>query len=265
MAGKLIDETILHMNTENILQSIADNVYLIEEYDDATIQAIFDTLTPEELAYYESLIQDGTVSDKRLFSSKHITELIEKVLEDSKTYTNESVAKKLTTVIATDVSEVVAENTLYLILKDADNNIYEQYMLINNAPVSLGTTTVDLSSVYTKDEVDTKLDAKIDKTSIATTLSAIPSDELVVSEKLLKDELDKVSAGSGTSINTTTSINDQSTDNEVPTAKATYDYVTSVVPTKTSQLQNDSNFLTEVIIPTVEPTTKVSGSIWLVR
>ena len=55
--------------------------------------------------------------------------------------------------------------------------------------------------------------------------------------------------------------------------KTTYDDLATAVankadskniPTKTSQLINDSGYLTETVIPSTEPSTKVTGSIWLV-
>lgn len=54
------------------------------------------------------------------------------------------------------VDEVVNENILYLIPNDDedDENIYNEYMLINNNVELIGGSKIDLSSYYTKEDVN---------------------------------------------------------------------------------------------------------------
>lgn len=54
------------------------------------------------------------------------------------------------------VDEVVNENTLYLIPNDDedDENIYNEYMLINNNVELVGGSKIDLSNYYTKEDVN---------------------------------------------------------------------------------------------------------------
>lgn len=76
---------------------------------------------------------------------------------------------KLTAVIVTELpTENISTSTIYLIAVEDQENVYMQYMYINNAFATLGTTAIDLSNVYTKAEVDSKLNDKADKDSIPT-------------------------------------------------------------------------------------------------
>lgn len=76
---------------------------------------------------------------------------------------------KLTAVIVTELpTENISTSTIYLIAVEDQENVYIQYMYINNAFATLGTTAIDLSNVYTKAEVDSKLNDKADKDSIPT-------------------------------------------------------------------------------------------------
>lgn len=68
--------------------------------------------------------------------------------------------------------EVVAElplvgqsNIIYLVPKSVPNvdNIYDEYVWINNAYEHIGDTEIDLSNYYTKSETDTLLALKQDK------------------------------------------------------------------------------------------------------
>lgn len=74
---------------------------------------------------------------------------------------------KVTTKIVTELPTTdIDTSTIYLIAEQGKDNVYMQYMYINNEWASLGTTAVDLTNMYTKTEVDTKLDNKADKNEI---------------------------------------------------------------------------------------------------
>ena len=192
---KIITDELLKLQTEKVLQVIADNVYQEEEYLDQEIDGMFDA-TPQEISYYESLINPDVVSENRLWSSKTIDEKLASAILEANKYTDQASTRNLTTEIVSSTADVTKENVLYLILSDASNNTYEQYMLIGGTAAALGSTQVDLSNIYNKSEVDTKLDVKANKSEVlsmdsvqATTGSE--TNDTVYTSKLTKDELDK--------------------------------------------------------------------------
>lgn len=60
-------------------------------------------------------------------------------------------------------TEDIDTNTIYMVLKSvpSTNNIYDEYMYINNAWELIGTTEVDLSNYYTKTESDNRYEPKL--------------------------------------------------------------------------------------------------------
>ena len=82
----------------------------------------------------------------------------------SKTYVDNLMSgavKRL--VVQTLPTDNIDANTIYMILKSAPttNNIYDEYMYINNAWELIGSTEVDLSNYYTKTESDNKYQNKL--------------------------------------------------------------------------------------------------------
>ena len=192
---KIITDELLKLQTEKVLQVIADNVYQEEEYLEQEIDDMFDA-TPQEISYYESLINPDVVSENRLWSSKTIDEKLASAILEANKYTDQASTRNLTTEIVSSTADVTKENVLYLILSDASTNTYEQYMLIGGTATALGSTQVDLSNIYNKSEVDTKLGDKANKSEVlsmdsvqATTGSE--TNDTVYTSKLTKDELDK--------------------------------------------------------------------------
>lgn len=80
---------------------------------------------------------------------------------------------KLSKKIITAESEIVDENTLYLLLIDSTNNVYQQWLLIDGSPVMVGTTEMSLDSVYTKDEADVKFGLKTVSDTLVTEVAGI--------------------------------------------------------------------------------------------
>ena len=226
---KIITDELLKLQTEKVLQVIADNVYQEEEYLEQEIDDMFDA-TPQEISYYESLINPDVVSENRLWSSKTIDEKLASAILEANKYTDQASTRNLTTEIVSSTADVTKENVLYLILSDASTNTYEQYMLIGGTATALGSTQVDLSNIYNKSEIDSKLDDKANKSEVlsmdsvqATTGSE--TNDTVYTSKLTKDELDK-KANDGEVLKKTDiskTINSTSTDDTVPTNKAVYD------------------------------------------
>ena len=103
------------------------------------------------------LLNDLTPSQKTVYSSYKVTELINALGENLQTYVNTSLGalthlKKeiVQTVPTVDTAE---EDTIYLLKNDEDGG-YSQYLLINGVVENLGSTTA--INAYTKTETDAK-------------------------------------------------------------------------------------------------------------
>lgn len=149
-------------------------------------------------------------------------------------YTKEQVddlLSKLNTLKIQKVDVLPTKNidpkTLYLvpITPGELNNGYAEYLYINNQWEKIGTTTVDLSQYYTKSQVDDKLAEKQDALTIDNALSDTSTNP--VENKAIKSAIDLKA--------------DTSTVNAALNDKADKDDI----PTKTSDLKNDSNFIAD--------------------
>ena len=259
---KIITDELLKLQTEKVLQVIADNVYQEEEYLEQEIDDMFDA-TPQEISYYESLINPDVVSENRLWSSKTIDEKLASAILEANKYTDQASTRNLTTEIVSSTADVTKENVLYLILSDASTNTYEQYMLIGGTATALGSTKVDLSNIYNKSEIDSKLDDKANKSEVLSVDKVLVSAgsegaDSGYSSKLTQDELDNKATATDVVDNLTstdtgkplsanqgkvlkdevdlkanddkvvkktdisTTIDSSSTNNQVPSAKAIY-------------------------------------------
>ena len=73
-------------------------------------------------------------------------------------------------VVQTLPTQDISTTTIYLVPKSTaqTDNVYDEYIYVNNSWELIGTTAVDLSNYYTKTEVDNKLSAKANSTDLAT-------------------------------------------------------------------------------------------------
>lgn len=83
-----------------------------------------------------------------------LTKYDEKIKEYIKT--NIGNIDKLTREKVDDVSKVVKENVIYMVPNNSgkSGNIYDEYMLLDGKVELIGSTKVDLSNYYTKEEID---------------------------------------------------------------------------------------------------------------
>lgn len=90
----------------------------------------------------------------------------------SETYTQAEVNSLIGAISTIDIQVVeelpttdISTTTIYLVPIETseENNVYEEYIYVNNSWELIGTTQVDLSDYYTKTQVDDLLDDKVDK------------------------------------------------------------------------------------------------------
>lgn len=113
------------------------------------------SLNESQLQTLASIIADSEVRlDKTYSSSKIYTEL-QNNLDLSKKYTLEQVGKasKASYKVVTGTSEMTEQSYIYLVANASSS--YDMYIVEDNGkPTKIGDTSIDLSSYYTKAEVD---------------------------------------------------------------------------------------------------------------
>ena len=127
------------------------------EFDELT-KADIDALLgfdEKELEYLAKVINDSTVQlDKTYSSSKIYTEL-QNVLDMSKAYTLAEISKAsgASYKVVTSTSDMTDVRFIYLL---ANGDTYDMYIYEEdtNTATKIGDTAIELSNVYTKDEVD---------------------------------------------------------------------------------------------------------------
>lgn len=88
-------------------------------------------------------------------------------------------------------TEDIDPDTIYMVPRSTTepNNVYDEYMYINDAWEKIGSTEVDLSNYYTKTQVDSSLADKVNKTSIVSSVSASSTNEQIPGAKLFYDTI----------------------------------------------------------------------------
>lgn len=132
-----------------------------------------------------------TYVDDSVSTKANITDVYAKTETYSQTEINELIKnlnkleKKISDTVPTP--DEAKENVLYLVKND--QGVYIQYIKIGNEVVELGSTETDLSDYYTKEQTNTELDKKVDKTSITQVLTNLSTETQIPSAKLLYDSL----------------------------------------------------------------------------
>lgn len=102
-----------------------------------------------------------------------------------------------------------------------DNNIYDEFIWVNNAWEQIGSTAVDLSDYYKKGEVDGKLALKADKSEIPTKVGDLQNDKGFIDKSV------------------------SNLDNYYTKTKIDTDYATKgEIPTNNNQLANGAGYIT---------------------
>ena len=143
-------------------------------------------------------------------------------------------------------------DTIYLLrVRQQGNDLYQEYFWINNAWELIG--GIDLTDYYTKTEVNTLLTAKADVSAIPTKTSDLTNDSnFAVDANYVhtdnnyttaeKNKLAGIAAGAEVNVQSNWTQTNSSADDFIKNKPS--------IPTKTSDLTNDSGFITTAAIPT---------------
>ena len=190
--SKIIDSKVLQELTNKLQDIINNYCWIFENNSDEDIESLFD-VTGEEISYYSSLIKDDQVSKNFLHSSKQIADDIAKAILDANEY-SESLIKIISTIKLSYVTSLptsdISENTIY-ILKAVDGASNDTLNLYNEANgwTNIGEFNISLDDNYTKSETDSLLNDKIDKTSISKTIDENSSDDEIPTSKAVNDRV----------------------------------------------------------------------------
>ena len=143
-------------------------------------------------------IDDNNVKTNGTYSSKKIEDVNESIRTELKKYADDLVKGIITGITIEIASEQptldnTTPNKIYLYEIDNENHIYQQYLRTDTLLVKLGTTSIDLSNYYTKDEIDNKgfltehqdISGKQDKLKIGTNITI--SDDNTISATEIDD------------------------------------------------------------------------------
>lgn len=146
-----------------------------------------------------------------------------------------------------DVLPTIGEAGKRYLIKDTTDNRYEEYIYINNQWNDIGSSDdVNLNNYYNKTEVDALLTGKADVSALPTKTSDLTNDSLFVDKDT--DQL--------TNYTKTTALNNALNLKADKSTTYTKDEVndkldlkadTDDIPTKTSDLTNDSGFITKAV------------------
>lgn len=134
---------------------VADTIKPFNDGDFPIVEAI-DVITSSGVKLQivlDNLIDDSNSSNTSTYSSNKILALIHAIETGLKIEIVEELPL-----------EDIDEHTIYLLPKEdeTENDIYDEYMYVQGAWERIGSTRIDLSNYYTKDEVDALLDGKVD-------------------------------------------------------------------------------------------------------
>lgn len=207
----------------------------------------------------------GTITDQRDLVNLIASDLVNYYLK-TETYSKSEVDSLISTVSSLNIQVVatlpttdISTSTIYLVPKTGStNDIYNEYIYVNSNWELIGTTEIDLSNYYTSTEVDTLLGSKQDTLVSGTNIKTINNTSLLGSGNI------SISGGSGTSDYNALENRPQINGVTLTGDKSTSD-LGITIPTATSDLTNDSNFVADASYThtdnnyTTAEQTKLSG------
>jgi len=139
------------------------------------------------IAAKENVINDDTASTSMTYSSSKILQLIAAINEFS------------IKIVETLPSEAIQTKTIYFVPKDTleNDDIYDEYIYINDTWEHIGSTAVDLSDYYKKSEVDIKINNI--NTGLANVVSTVNKHANKINVTSKYGNIDKLAEFTGTS------------------------------------------------------------------
>ena len=206
----------------------------------------------------------------------------------TKVYVDDTIVEAIRNVKTTDFktaevlpTENISTNTIYLISKEAaENNIYEEYIYVNNSWEKIGETDVDLSQYYTKEDIDDKgyltnhqdishLATKEELPTVPTNISAFNNDKGYLTSFEETDPLFKASPSANITNNDIDNWNNKSEFSgsyndldDKPTIPTVPDHVKSITETEISKWNSMRNIYTSTSSPS--DSDGVNGDIWII-
>ena len=212
---KVVTDSVLKKAITEVLQVVAENTFNFVEYESDEVNALFDG-TPEQISYYESIINDSLNSENRLWSSKKIADEVAKAIMDSNAYADGLITNisSIELKYVTSLPATGNANTIY-ILKSTTSDPDTLNLYNDGAWIKIGDFNINLDSYATTDYVNTKLADKANSSEVLAvdkmqTTTGSETNDTVYSSKLTKDELDgKVDKTSILTANYTSATDDQ--------------------------------------------------------
>ena len=159
---KIITDAIFKSAIEKILTEISDYIYVEEPYTKPEIDDMFDA-TSQEIDYYSSLINDGMISENRLWSAKKISEELAKCILESNAYTDgllsniSSIELKYVTALPVDN---ISSNTIYILKSSVETEPDTLNLYDGTQWTEIGKFEFDMSGYVTTDDMNTELGKK---------------------------------------------------------------------------------------------------------
>ena len=120
----------------------------------ADIDELMSSVAQTTWSYLAEIIVDDIISTRKTWSSNKINTMLNTTLENANQYTLEQLAHFSTASykLASSTAEVVDRDYMYLIPISGSTDGYDIYVLVDDTPTKVGTSEVNLSDYFTKDE-----------------------------------------------------------------------------------------------------------------
>ena len=126
-------------------------------------------LSPQEINTLQSLIDDNSISTNKTHSSSKIYTDNQQVLFEAKNYVDKQISKIDKKYKAINsISEIIDDEYIYLLPNGTSSDRY--ILTEDGSPFKIGQMDLDLSNIYTKDEINNEFIKKIDADTIYSTI-----------------------------------------------------------------------------------------------
>ena len=214
-----------------------------------------------ELSNVSEGIDDINLRSDGTFSSVKIDTLLNNLETNCNGYTDRLVANlsRLELKIVTNEADINKSNVLYLHKPDGATS-YNQYVVIEGNKVLLGTTDISMTDYYTITQADAKFALKITTDTLTTEVTNIKSDFTTHKNDadIHTSADEKASYVKKTDI--TTTIDETSTDDEIPSALTVFNVISKLLECKENTKDLDIDIYEEPFTAHVNSNSGVLGT-----